>query len=64
MRVGVGIAGCAHRTTAASGAMYAMLFTPFEEKGTLISSVYKPSNRNSGAGPYETITTEPPLTSI
>ena len=37
-------------------ARYAMWFTPFEEKGTIIRSVSKPSCRNSGAGPYDTTT--------
>ena len=34
-----------------------MWFMPFEEKDTIIRSVSKPSYRNSGAGPYDTITT-------
>ena len=36
-----------------------MWFTPFEEKGTIIHSVSKPSSRISGAGLYDTIITGP-----
>ena len=36
-----------------------MWFTPFEEKGTIIRSVSKPSSHISGAGPYDTTTTGP-----
>ena len=46
-------------TTVATWARYAMCFTPFEKKGTIIRSVSKPSCSNSGAGPYDTITTGP-----
>ena len=37
----------------------AMWFTPFEEKGTIIHSVSKSSSHISGAGPYDTTTTDP-----
>ena len=45
-----------HHTTVATWARYAMWFTLFKEKGTLIRSVSKPSCRNSGAGPTDTTT--------
>ena len=43
----------------ATRAGYATWFTPFEEKGTIIRSMSKPSSRISGAVPYDTITTGP-----
>ena len=46
----------AHHTTVAIWARYAMWFKPFEEKGTTVRFVSKPS---SGAGPYHTIPTGP-----
>ena len=48
-----------HHTTVAIWARYAMWFTRFEEKGTLISSASKLSCRNSGDDLYDTITTGP-----
>ena len=33
-----------------------MWFMPFEEKGTIIRSVYKPSCNNNGTGSYDTTT--------
>ena len=39
-------------------ARYAMWFTPFKKKGTIIHSVSKPSWRINGAGSYD-ITTGP-----
>ena len=45
-----------HHTTVATWASYAMWFTPFEERGTIIRSVPKPSSRISGAGSYDTTT--------
>ena len=50
-----------HHTTVTTWATYAMWFMPFEEKGTIIGSVSKPSNRISGTGPCDTITTGPSL---
>ena len=43
----------------ATKARSAMSFTPFDEKGTIIPSVSKPSCHNGGASPYDTTTVEP-----
>ena len=46
--------GSTHHTTVATWARYAMWFKLFEEEGTIIHSVSKPSCRSSGTGPYDT----------
>ena len=50
-----------NHTTVAAWARYAMWFTLFEEKGSIIRSVSKPSCRNGEAGPYDTKTAGSPM---